>query len=635
MNFFILNLAVALHLHPTASLVGFESSRNPGAGIAKDDHSTKVYKDGFAFMYCMRDGMETTADKYGEHRHVYSNTANVSIIRYTDSIDRERQQKMTHRVCFDFCRTVPEMVFFGLMNGRDCYCAPYVVRVPGDGVCNLPCPGDSEQMCGGKEMTGVYSMHACNDMAEELQEKTTHGEAVLERTKNAADHAATISGKLEATSDALMQAATEGGDMATNAFGQKGKAYAGEVKHAGEAAQRAADALEAAVATAKGLDGSDFSVPDNAKAAHAAEVAMTKLSEAAEEAGQAARAATQKAHPAVPEEEEELRASGLLFTPILPKVEQWLGMKPNISRAALQSTCDGELAGAPIIGLSAIQCSAACDAHASSHEDDYCVAYNHYHFHDGESICFLLKSVGEIWKYNCEHTQPTAESSAMECTERGTVVGMGNTDDGSGDFLDSYGDGCEYQISYPSFGCDPERAQGWVEEGHGADTGCCICAELLSDPNWEPEVYYYYEYYYWDYYYYITVVYPDLYGMVQTEHEAATVSVSVPQPNLRHGAKGLSNVATNHTSNTTSRHLSKHRRHGKKHRGGKKHPKKSNTLANDRHGKNLVQKASKKSEQTVQNMCNGRGAWLIQQPVKPALQVLDRCFGMQMEGTEV
>ena len=32
---------------------------------------------------------------------------------------------MTPKACFNFCRTVPGMLFFGLIYGRDCYCTPY------------------------------------------------------------------------------------------------------------------------------------------------------------------------------------------------------------------------------------------------------------------------------------------------------------------------------------------------------------------------------------------------------------------------------------------------------------------------------------------------------------------------------
>merc|ERR1719353_684328 len=76
----------------------------------------------------------------------------------------QEQRPMTPRICFNFCRTVPDMLHFGLTNGRECYCAPYFKQVPGDGVCDAGCSGDSTVTCGStKGMSDVYEMHACSD----------------------------------------------------------------------------------------------------------------------------------------------------------------------------------------------------------------------------------------------------------------------------------------------------------------------------------------------------------------------------------------------------------------------------------------------------------------------------------------
>ena len=69
----------------------------------------------------------------------------------------------------------------------------------------------------------------------------------------------------------------------------------------------------------------------------------------------------------------------------------------------LQSTCEGELAAEPLVGLSMMECAAACDNHALKSDPDYCIGFNHYNVRDEDTLCYLLKSIDEIWKYNCEY----------------------------------------------------------------------------------------------------------------------------------------------------------------------------------------------------------------------------------------
>merc|ERR1719387_1651047 len=80
--------------------------------------------------------------------HEYKVSTNVSIVRYTDRVGTEQQQPMTPRICFNFCRTVPDMLYFGLTAGRECYCSPYYHQGTGDGACTAQCEGDASKTCG-------------------------------------------------------------------------------------------------------------------------------------------------------------------------------------------------------------------------------------------------------------------------------------------------------------------------------------------------------------------------------------------------------------------------------------------------------------------------------------------------------
>jgi len=76
---------------------------------------------------CVKDYMYYRGDKFGDNKHDYklANTSAVSIVHYEAFVAKEDRVEMTQKVCFEFCRTVPNMGFFGIVNGRGCYCTPY------------------------------------------------------------------------------------------------------------------------------------------------------------------------------------------------------------------------------------------------------------------------------------------------------------------------------------------------------------------------------------------------------------------------------------------------------------------------------------------------------------------------------
>jgi hypothetical protein len=124
---------------------------------------TQIYKDGYWMVGCMADGMYAKGDKFGDGAMAYEKgyAHDTSIVRYDVHVERESEKKMTPRVCFDFCRSVPDMAFFGLINGRECYCAHFYKTTTGDGACDRPCEGDSSTICGGETMSTLYQMHEC------------------------------------------------------------------------------------------------------------------------------------------------------------------------------------------------------------------------------------------------------------------------------------------------------------------------------------------------------------------------------------------------------------------------------------------------------------------------------------------
>jgi hypothetical protein len=138
---------------------------NPGAGMdpkAIEPYAT-VLKDGFWFVDCVKDRLLEHGDKFGNNKFAYEmESSKVSIVRYLEHVAKEHRSPMTHEVCFEFCRSVPNMLFFGLAHGRDCYCAPFYDMMAGDSSeCNAVCEGDTDTMCGGMQKSSIFQMHSC------------------------------------------------------------------------------------------------------------------------------------------------------------------------------------------------------------------------------------------------------------------------------------------------------------------------------------------------------------------------------------------------------------------------------------------------------------------------------------------
>jgi len=137
----------------------------PGAGVEKFKPFEKVLKDGFMKTTCVKDFMYYHGDKYGAAKHSYEiGHGRVSIVHYNDWVAKENRAEMSPTVCFNFCKTVPKMGFFGIVNGNKCYCEPYFHQMAGDSsICDVACPGDTTKACGGSSKSTIYAMHDCPD----------------------------------------------------------------------------------------------------------------------------------------------------------------------------------------------------------------------------------------------------------------------------------------------------------------------------------------------------------------------------------------------------------------------------------------------------------------------------------------
>ena len=63
---------------------------------------------------------------------------------------------MTIETCRDFCQTYE---YYGVENGYDCFCgnSHALLHKVKDQECNVPCPGDRGEFCGGFRRMQIYS----------------------------------------------------------------------------------------------------------------------------------------------------------------------------------------------------------------------------------------------------------------------------------------------------------------------------------------------------------------------------------------------------------------------------------------------------------------------------------------------
>jgi len=361
---------------------------NPGAGIGVEGATNTLHKDGYFHVECLQDEMYEEADKYGENRHSYSNKFNVSIVRYADKVDREDARPMTPLVCFDFCRTIYDMHFFGLKGGRDCYCTPYYERKPsGGGVCDLPCEGDSAKMCGGQEMMDVYEMHMCANTEEDMEKASEAGNKAYALAHTAGTWGQDAAAKFEEAANALKLEANQIGDMSSHDHGQTMKVHAGVVLHAAEKASAAATELNSALTTLNDLFGSDFTKADKAFEAEKAIRDVNRLAEKAQEVGEASTEINDRFYPQITAAA-AIQGSGL-FVGAMEMIHKWQGDHEalkgatNASHAKLYpTTCEGELAADPIFAVSLEQCAEACNTYTHSGDDNYCIGFQHFYMGD-------------------------------------------------------------------------------------------------------------------------------------------------------------------------------------------------------------------------------------------------------------
>jgi len=372
---------------------------NPGAGLGVEDQKGygTVMKDGFYEVACIKDYMYHHGDAKGPNKHEYeiASSSGVSIVHYTDLVPSEDREAMTSEVCFEFCRTVPDMIFFGLTAGRECYCEPYFKPMAGDSSsCDAVCEGNPTTMCGGMAKSSIYQMHFCDSTAGDLASAKDKVEAFLSEANGISEGAIEDAELLQSAADAGQAAFGKVGDTVMSDLMQSAKVFAGEFQHAAEGAEKKAKELQAVVEGSPGGD-ADFTDPATMKEA---EDAMKKMEEQLG-ALEDDKAKVMDLH--------EL-ARGIEFTKDekgkehLPEVEgeplkQYMSLMYFVDREfeSVPSTCGGETLDKPMLAADKHECANACDAAGIK-----CAGFSYVSTEAAKSyVCFLFSKFKSVTYY--------------------------------------------------------------------------------------------------------------------------------------------------------------------------------------------------------------------------------------------
>lgn len=399
---------------------GRDSFAVPGAGadqVLKDDGMSTtgtvngqepfltVLKDGFFEVGCYTDSMNTFADKFGNEKDKYNDIGTVSIARYSELVLKENQKPMTPTICFEFCRSLPNMVFFGITNGRDCYCEPYFKPMAGDAAnCDSPCEGDTTAMCGSQKKSTVWEMHLCADTAQDLEQAATGAKEALDFFLEMAAISADLAGKMTDGANALKK--TGGLSGAPNAADMGMEAAKGSkpLSQGYQPGLKTYEGLLKAYKDADSLKGADFTDAKETTMAEHTTKTMKELTGPLMGFAESMMASVKLAYPAVASllGDEPDPADGAAMALANPSGFDYRQASYSLDTnfASSMSSCAGPIIDSPIVGLSSAECGTVCSATVYPTK---CVAFNYYSV-EGDAtqhLCFLLSDIKELVTFEC------------------------------------------------------------------------------------------------------------------------------------------------------------------------------------------------------------------------------------------
>jgi len=326
-------------------------------------------------------------------------------------------------VCFEFCRTIPDMGFFGIADGRTCYCTPYYKPQPGDDeTCNAGCAGNPSVMCGNmKGKSSIFGMHLCDSTAEALGHTLRDAKEGLDYYMEASLLALDLGKKMAASGLALEKVGGLSGAPGAAANGMTAKKKSKDLTQAFMPATGSYAKLLKAYKLGKAQVGQDFSDSTELIAADHAMADMKATVGAVVSGAAAAHDAVKLAFPVVDpvcfgDDVDGGDAAAVGVQKLMDGEDRESDFRSgpyafgNTVYEAPQSSCTGPVIDSPMIGLGQAGCAAACEATVYPKQ---CVAYSFYTLTDADDLCFLLEDIHRLETFKCpEALLQTRKASA-------------------------------------------------------------------------------------------------------------------------------------------------------------------------------------------------------------------------------
>jgi len=379
---------------------------NPGAGMNESiSPGTKVLKDGFYGVECVDEYMFEHGDKFGMNKGGYDvgETMNVSIVSYRNVVAKEDSESMTPAVCFSFCRTIPDMNFFGIRNGKDCYCTPFYRSIAGDDrVCDVVCEGDGTQVCGSATKSSMFGMHMCSNTAADMSGSKGKMQGVAGDLASVQAEVDDAWGGMQSAAEEYQTLFSSAGDTAATEQMQAAKVHAGKLQQLSVDASKILTGMTnvSQEASSLGTDFSDASKLSDAEAAMDRMEGLTAdgVASLEEMIGEANSSYPNAAAAEVAEQ----------YYPVMYFIN-----KDNETHN-MSTTCGGTSSHSPIVGNQST-CAAACDADV--HE---CIGYQYFpkagNLTGDDGLCFLLSRFRTMTYYTkCASASSGVNPSEVQC----------------------------------------------------------------------------------------------------------------------------------------------------------------------------------------------------------------------------
>lgn len=410
-----------------------DHGRSIAGQVNLPDHSmveplVRVFKDGFYQVRCTHDLMYWQQDKYsyGKFRYM-EDAANLSIVMYREMIVDSEWKAMTPIVCFEFCRTIPDMVFFGLIEGRECYCTPYYkppTKPQGmEDNCDIPCEGDPTTMCGGRKKSLVFEMHFCADTTGALKESAMVADEMLSYMYDTAFIGAELTANLLDSGKLLKEYAGMSGLPSVSEMGVAAEAAGMDIIKTTVAAG-CLDGYREMIAVYKEADtmqSLDFTLSKNLQKADDARAKMKELSLFLDMCTMKLEEFLVQVYPLFHEfteleGEEDLKKAHDEYATAF---EQYYPLLYVIDKesAPKMSTCEGDVIGKPAV-LTMPECAAACNSLVYPAK---CMGYQFFKLGNSDElgpICFLFSQIKSVTSYECPFVDDLSFLQAVNGTSK-------------------------------------------------------------------------------------------------------------------------------------------------------------------------------------------------------------------------